>query len=73
MVLTHSSMDIPPALIVARIREVSVARIFAFTPLPSPSASTQMEVSSLDENTARSPQSCSPALIRLMEPTSMYS
>ena len=66
MVFTQSSTDMPPALIVARICEVRVARMFALTPLPSPSASTQMVVPSPEANTTRSPQSCSPALIRLM-------
>ena len=70
-VFTQSSTDMPPTLMVDRICAVSVAKMLAFTPLPRPSASTQMRVSSLLANITRSPQSCSPRLIRLMYPVSI--
>ena len=40
MVDTHSSRDSPSAIMVEMILLVSVERMLAFTPLPSPSAST---------------------------------
>ena len=40
MVATHSSTGSPSAIIVEMMRDVRVDRILAFTPLPSPSAST---------------------------------
>ena len=46
MVETHSSSDMPSAIIVDIIFEVSVERILALTPLPSPSASTMTDESS---------------------------
>ena len=58
MVLTHSEISIFSETIVEMIFEVNVDRMFALTPLPSPSASTQMVVSSPEANTTRSPQSC---------------
>jgi len=61
----YITLAVPLAVIVASIWDVSVARMLALTPLPRPSAKTQMEVSSLEANTTRSPQSCSPALMRL--------
>ena len=41
-VCTHSSTGMPLAIMVAMILEVRVERIFALTPLPSPSASTRV-------------------------------
>jgi hypothetical protein len=40
MVFTHSSMGSPSAIMVDMIFAVSVDNMLAFTPLPSPSAST---------------------------------
>jgi len=40
IVATHSSIEIPSAIIVEIIFDVRVERILAFTPLPSPSAKT---------------------------------
>jgi len=66
MVATQSSMLIPPATIVEMIFDVRVERMFAFTPLPSPSASTMTSSSSFGEtHCTRSPQSVSPSLFRL--------
>ena len=47
MVETHSSRQMPSAIIVEMIFDVSVERMLALTPLPSPSARTIMVESSL--------------------------
>ena len=64
-VRTHSSTGMPLAIMVAMILEVSVERIFALTPLPRPSASTRVVLSSNRTVSTRSPQSSSPFLMRL--------
>ena len=73
MVETHSSIVMRLAIIVPRIVAVSVERMLAFTPLPSPSDSTSVESSSLRSKVYQSPQSVSPCLFRLETPSSMNS
>ena len=61
MVPTQSSSESPSAIIVEMMVEVSVDRIDAFTPLPSPSASTTItELSFCSTMSTWSPHSCSP-------------
>ena len=61
MVETQSSTESPSAIIVEMILAVSVDKMLAFTPLPSPSASTTTEEFSPSSTTSTwSPQSCSP-------------
>ena len=58
---THSSREIPSAIIVEIIFDVRVDKILAFTPLPRPSASTiTVESSPCGTTSTWSPQSCSP-------------
>ena len=66
MVETTSATDAPSRTMVAQIVLVRVARIFALTPLPRPSARTSVRLLSLRAMiSTRSPQSCSPFLFRL--------
>ena len=61
IVATQSSRLSPSAIIVEMILLVSVERMLAFTPLPSPSASTiTVEFSPCSTTSTWSPQSCSP-------------
>ena len=58
---THSSRGSPAAIIVEIILDVSVERMLALTPLPSPSARTiTVESSFCSTISTWSPQSCSP-------------
>ena len=70
MVSTQSSTVISPASMVERILAVRVERMLAFTPLPRPSASTMMKLSSRFTVSTWSPQSCSPALFMESHPCS---
>ena len=65
MVETQSSMVMSLAIMVEMIFAVSVERMFAFTPLPRPSArTTTVALSPCSTISTRSPQSCSPHLFR---------
>ena len=67
IVSTQSSMESPSAIMVEIIFEVSVERMLAFTPLPSPSASTITDERSPSSTTSTwSPQSCSPKWFMLL-------
>ena len=73
MVETHSSSGMPPEIMVQRILLVRVERMFAFTPLPRPSASTSVRSSSPPPaSSTLSPQRVSPCLFMLMEPVSIH-
>ena len=71
MVETTSATDAPSRTMVAQIVLVRVARIFALTPLPRPSANTAMVESAVRTVTTLSPQSSSPFLLRLFHATSI--
>ncbi len=67
MVCTQSSSDSPCAIMVEIILLVSVDRMLALTPLPSPSANTMtVESSPCSTTSTWSPQSCSPAWLMLL-------
>ena len=66
MVSTVSSMEAPRLIIVDIIFEVSVERMLALTPLPSPSESTSNMLSGEFITCTRSPQSSSFFFIRLL-------
>ena len=63
-VSTHSSMPTSLDIMVQRILEVRVARMFALTPLPSPSASTTVVCLPSENCSTLSPHSSSPFLLR---------
>ena len=70
MVSTLSSTVMSPASMVARILEVRVERMLALTPLPRPSASTMMTLSSRFTVSTWSPHKSSPALFMESQPFS---
>ena len=65
MVSTASSSVAPEDSMVAMILLVRVDKMFALTPLPSPSASTARAKSSVRVNSTLSPHSSSPYLCKL--------
>ena len=75
MVSTQSSIGTSESIIVPRIFEVKVERIFAFTPLPNPSANTIVKspLAFCGRISTRSPHSSSPFLLRLTQPVSIKS
>ena len=70
-VSTQDSMVAPSRSIVPRIFDVRVARMFAFTPLPIPSARITISESFVLSTSTLSPQSSSPCLFRLFQDTSI--